>query len=90
MKGNRHSVISLHFVQFPHEGQHSIGSGNPQWAQSAVNNGWTMSLPLGHHPPVTRKKEKEKELWPAWATWALIGVAATSVLTIAATLNDIF
>ena len=45
---------------------------------------------FGHHPPVARKKEKEKELWPAWATWALIGVAATSLLTIAATLNDIF
>jgi len=27
--------------------------------------------------------------WPWWASWALFGVALTSLLTIAATLNDI-
>jgi len=27
--------------------------------------------------------------WPWWSPWALLAVAATSVLTIAATLNDI-
>jgi len=27
--------------------------------------------------------------WPWWAAWALFGVALTSLLTIAATLNDI-
>jgi hypothetical protein len=27
--------------------------------------------------------------WPWWSRWALLAVAATSVLTIAATLNDI-
>jgi hypothetical protein len=34
--------------------------------------------------------EKGKIMWPAWATWALIGVAATSLLTIYTTFNDIF
>jgi hypothetical protein len=28
--------------------------------------------------------------WPRWATWALIAVVLTSLLTIAATLNDIW
>ena len=28
--------------------------------------------------------------WPAWATWALVAVVLTSVLTIYATFNDIF
>jgi hypothetical protein len=28
--------------------------------------------------------------WPAWATWALIGVFITAVVTIAATINDIW
>lgn len=27
--------------------------------------------------------------WPWWAPWALLAVAATTVLTIAVTLNDI-
>lgn len=27
--------------------------------------------------------------WPAWATWALVGVIVSAVLTVAATLNDI-
>jgi len=27
--------------------------------------------------------------WPWWAPWALLGVAATSLLTVAATLKDI-
>ena len=31
-----------------------------------------------------------KQLWPAWATWAAVGVLLTSLLTIGATLNDIF
>jgi hypothetical protein len=29
-------------------------------------------------------------LWPKWATWALILVVLTSLLTIAATINDIW
>ena len=29
-------------------------------------------------------------LWPNWATWALIAVVITSLLTIAATINDIW
>lgn len=27
--------------------------------------------------------------WPRWAPWALLGVVVTSLMTIAATLNDI-
>lgn len=33
--------------------------------------------------------EPKKLSWPWWATWALFGVAATLVLTIAATPYDI-
>jgi hypothetical protein len=29
-------------------------------------------------------------LWPRWATWALIGVLVTSLITVAATINDIW
>jgi len=36
------------------------------------------------------QKEKTYELsWPWWAPWALLAVAITSLLTIAATLYDI-
>jgi hypothetical protein len=31
-----------------------------------------------------------KILWPAWATWALIAVILTAILTVAATINDIW
>jgi hypothetical protein len=34
---------------------------------------------------------KQAELdWPAWSTWALVIVVITSLLTVAATLNDIW
>ncbi len=36
------------------------------------------------------KKEQASIDWPAWSTWTLIAVLITSVLTIAATLNDIW
>jgi hypothetical protein len=29
-------------------------------------------------------------LWPRWATWALLAVVVTSLVTIAATINDIW
>lgn len=36
------------------------------------------------------KIDETKSLsWPWWAPWALLGVAVTSVMTIAATLYDI-
>lgn len=36
------------------------------------------------------QREKTNELsWPWWAPWALLAVAITSLLTIAATLYDI-
>jgi hypothetical protein len=28
--------------------------------------------------------------WPHWATWALVAVAASSLLTVAAAINDIW
>jgi len=28
--------------------------------------------------------------WPAWATWAAIGSLVTALVTVAATLNDIW
>jgi hypothetical protein len=36
------------------------------------------------------ERDKTRRLsWPWWAPWALLAVAATSLLTVAATLNDI-
>jgi len=35
-------------------------------------------------------KQVGELMWPGWATWAVIAVVATSLLTIAATLNDIW
>ena len=36
------------------------------------------------------EQSKETRLsWPWWSPWALLAVAATSLLTVAATLNDI-
>ena len=29
-------------------------------------------------------------IWPAWASWAAVAVLLTSIVTIAATLNDIW
>lgn len=34
-------------------------------------------------------KEAKRLSWPWWAPWALLAVAATSLLTVAATLYDI-
>jgi hypothetical protein len=36
------------------------------------------------------KKDVRSMSWPAWATWALFGVIVTSLVTIAATINDIW
>jgi hypothetical protein len=41
-------------------------------------------------PPQMAKPDEPKRLsWPWWAPWALVAVAATSLLTIGATLYDI-
>jgi hypothetical protein len=38
---------------------------------------------------VAKSGETQRLSWPWWAKWALLGVVATSALTIAATLYDI-
>jgi hypothetical protein len=38
---------------------------------------------------VAKDQETQRLSWPWWAPWALLAVAATSLLTVAATLNDI-
>jgi hypothetical protein len=38
---------------------------------------------------MTKSGDAQKLSWPWWAPWALLAVAATSLLTIAATLYDI-
>jgi len=38
---------------------------------------------------MAKKDATHKLSWPWWASWALLAVAATSVLTIAATFYDI-
>jgi hypothetical protein len=35
-------------------------------------------------------RKADKDLWPWWSNLALLGVLLTSILTIAATLNDIY
>jgi hypothetical protein len=39
---------------------------------------------------MARKIEKKKLPWPAWTNWALIAVLLTCILTIYATINDIY
>ncbi len=48
--------------------------------------------PGGRFAPIiaAMHESKEKESWPRWSTWALIGVIATSLLTVPVTLNDIY
>jgi hypothetical protein len=38
---------------------------------------------------VAKSDETDRLSWPWWAPWALLAVAATSLLTISATLYDI-
>jgi hypothetical protein len=38
---------------------------------------------------MAQRDEIRRLSWPGWASWALLAVAATSLLTIAVTLNDI-
>ena len=38
---------------------------------------------------MAKMDETQRLSWPGWAAWALLGVAVTSLLTIAATLYDI-
>ena len=35
-------------------------------------------------------KQVGELMWPGWATWAAVTVLATSLVTIAATINDIW
>jgi len=43
----------------------------------------------GKHFAVAKMDKTHRLSWPGWAPWALLAVAATSVLTVAATLYDI-
>jgi hypothetical protein len=46
---------------------------------------------VGFGPTLSAMHEsKQKESWPRWSNWALIAVIATTLLTVAVTLNDIF
>jgi hypothetical protein len=50
----------------------------------------TGTTPFGNAFRLMAKMDETHRLsWPWWAPWALLGVAVTSVLTIAATLYDI-
>ena len=43
----------------------------------------------GNHLDMAKMDETRGLSWPGWAPWALLAVAVTSLLTIAATLYDI-
>jgi hypothetical protein len=34
--------------------------------------------------------KQEKLAWPAWSTWALLAVIVSALVTVAATVNDIW
>ena len=59
--------------------------GVPAWEfHSTEPDAWGRDL------DVMAKSDESQELsWPWWAPWALLAVAATSLLTIGATLYDI-
>jgi hypothetical protein len=44
---------------------------------------------FGHGGLMTNSDQTHALSWPWWAKWALLAIVATSVLTVAATLNDI-
>jgi hypothetical protein len=48
---------------------------------------WWHALRQASH--VAKSDPTHKLSWPWWAPWALLAVAATSLLTVAATLYDI-
>lgn len=51
---------------------------------------WTEQVGFGRDSwAMANAPETKKLSWPWWAPWALLAVAATSLLTIAATLYDI-
>jgi hypothetical protein len=39
---------------------------------------------------MVERQEPNRVIWPRWATWALVATALTLVVTIIATLNDIY
>lgn len=39
---------------------------------------------------MSEQRHIAKMVWPRWATWALIAVVLTTILTVAAMLNDIY
>jgi hypothetical protein len=49
----------------------------------------TNRLRWGRLPAMAKPVETQRLSWPWWSNWALLGVVATSALTIAATLYDI-
>jgi hypothetical protein len=64
--------------------------------RSAGTGSFDLCSRLDHHrvreqfaTTMARQSEVRKLSWPGWAPWALLAVAATSLLTIAATLYDI-
>jgi hypothetical protein len=65
-------------------------------ARSAGTGIFDLCSRLDHHrareqfaTTMARQSEIRELSWPGWAPWALLAVAASSLLTIAATLYDI-
>jgi len=50
---------------------------------------WTRPAALRILQIMAKREETQRLSWPWWAPWALLAVAVTSLLTVAATLNDI-
>ena len=61
-----------------------------RFADRFSTNAWPLEQAAGLGVIGLVKNSKAHETWPGWANWALLAVVATSVLTIAAAINDIW
>ena len=59
-------------------------------SSSRVQTGWTGTALDAIEEVMAEQDKTHKLSWPWWSPWALAAVVATSLLTIAATLYDIF
>ena len=55
-----------------------------------MQTGWTGTALDAIEEVMAEQDKTHKLSWPWWSPWALAAVVATSLLTIAATLYDIF
>jgi hypothetical protein len=60
------------------------------WAIQCKSGAWRWTWRALWAIIAVMHESKDKESWPRWSSWALIAVIATTLLTVAVTLNDIY